>query len=59
VVLLQMLDRECLLPRTVDNTRKEGALKFIVANLQLWLEKFKLMVRSVGLGEEDRRWKGS
>jgi hypothetical protein len=53
-----MLGWKCLLPRTVDNTRKEEALRSIITNLQLWVEKFNPMVRLVGLGDGDRLWKG-
>ena len=60
MVLLHMPDRECLLPRTADNMRKEAALRSIITNLQLWVEKFNamVMVRLVGLGDGDRLWKG-
>jgi hypothetical protein len=58
VLFLQMLDWKCLLPRTVDNTRKEEALRSIITNLQLWVEKFNAMVRPLGLGDGDRLWKG-
>jgi len=40
--------------------RKEAALRSIITNLQLWVEKFNamVMVRLVGLGDGDRLWKG-